>query len=189
MRSMTSTEAAWLRPLWLGLLVVAGAALTTAFACITPFAAFAVIGAISLSRWNAACLTVVLWLANQAVGYGVLHYPWNAKSLAWGVTIGAAAVIGTVAAHWTLGRVRSLITPMQALAAFVAAFGVYQLTLYVVAVSLLGGTGAFVPQIIGQVLLVNAVTLVGLYGLDQLVAIAGRAMSRRRTAPLPARFA
>jgi hypothetical protein len=189
MRPMISIEAAWLRLLWPGLLVAVGAALTTVFACIAPFAAFAVIGAISLSRWKAACLTAVLWLATQAVGYGVLRYPWNARSLAWGVTIGAGAVIGTLAAHWTLGRARSFRTLVQALLAFVAAFGVYQLTLYAVAVSVLGGTGAFVPRIVGQVLLVNAVTLVGLYGLNELVAIVGSAISRRRSDAFPARFA
>ena len=66
-------ETAWRRRFWLGLLIAASAALSMAFTCITPFAAFAVIGATSLSRWNAVGLTVVLWLANQAVGYGVLH--------------------------------------------------------------------------------------------------------------------
>jgi hypothetical protein len=119
----------------------------------------------------------------------VLHYPSNARSVAWGVTIGAGAVIGTVAAHGTLGHARSFRTPVQALVAFAAAFGVYQLTLYAVAVSVLGGTGAFVPRIVGQALLVNTVTLVGLYGLSQLVAIVGRAVSRCRTEAFPARFA
>ena len=51
-----------------------------------------------------------------------------------------------------------------------AAFTLYQLTLYAAAVSMLGGTEAFSAHIIGQVLLVNAVTLLGLVGLYQLIA-------------------
>jgi hypothetical protein len=182
-------EAAWLRRVWLGLLIAASAALSTVFTCITPFAAFAVIGATSLSRWSAVGLTVVLWLANQAVGYGVLHYPWNANSFAWGVAIGGAAVIGTLAAQWTVARLGAFRSAVQVLVAFGPAFALYQLTLYAVAVSILGGTGAFVPRIVGQVFLVNTVTLVGLYGLDQLLASA-RSLTRRRSASVsPARFA
>jgi AAA domain len=58
---------------------------------------------------------------------------------------------------------------LQTLGAFVLAFALYQLTLFVAAASLLGGTVAFAPRIIGQVLLVNSVALVGLYGLHRLL--------------------
>jgi hypothetical protein len=54
---------------------------------------------------------------------------------------------------------------------------------------MLGGTEAFSAPIIGQVLLANAVTLVGLVGLYQLIAGA-RVLSRRRRAHAsPARLA
>jgi ABC-type branched-subunit amino acid transport system permease subunit len=78
---------------------------------------------------------------------------------------------------------------VQALGAFVSAFALYQLTLYILAVSILGGTRAFAPPIIGQALLVNAVTLVALYGLNQLVAAAGLLSRRRRAHASPAPFA
>jgi hypothetical protein len=182
-------ETAWRRRFWLGLLIAASAALSMAFTCITPFAAFAVIGATSLSRGNAVGLTVVLWLANQAVGYGVLHYPWTARSFAWGVAIGGAAVMGTLAAHWTVARLGAFRSSVQALGAFVPAFALYQLTLYAVAVSILGGVGAFVPAIVGRVFLVNAVTLVCLHGLEQLVAAARYSAFRRRSEVAPARVA
>lgn len=188
MKQTTSSDVAWLHPLWLGLLIAASAALTTVYTCITPLAAFAGIAAATLSRHQALSCTVVVWLANQAVGFGVLNYPWTAKTFAWGVAIGGAAVTGTLAAQWTVGRLGSFRLPTQTLAAFGAAFALYQLTLYAVAVSLLGGTGAFAPRIIGQVLLVNAVTLVGLFGLNRVVA-AAVFLSRRRAYAFPARFA
>jgi len=188
-RHMTAIDAAWFRSLWLGLLIAASAALTTVYTCITPFAAFAVIAATTLSRRKALSCTVLVWLANQAVGFGVLNYPWTAKTFAWGVAIGGAAVIGTLAAQWTVRRLGSFRSPAQTVAAFVSAFALYQLTLYAVAVSMLGGTGAFVPRIIGQVLLVNAVTLVGLLGLNQLVTAAVFLSRRRRAHASPAHVA
>src|SRR5437899_8443875 len=112
---MTDRQIAWFRPLWLGLLIVGSAALTTGYTCITPFAAFAVIAATTLSRRDAVLLTVALWLTNQTVGFGVL----NAQTFAWGVAIGAAAVIGTLAAHWTVRRFGSFRAPAQTAMAFV----------------------------------------------------------------------
>ena len=178
-----------LRPIWFVPLIAASAALTTGYTCITPFAAFAVIAATTLSRGQALALTVAVWLANQAVGFGVLHYPWTVRTLAWGLAIGAAAILGTLAAQWTVARLGSVRTPIPALAGFVSAFVLYQLALYAVAVSILGGTSAFAPPIIGQVLLVNAVTFVGLFGLGQLVQTAGSLARRRREQASPARFA
>jgi hypothetical protein len=141
--------------------------------------AAAVIAAMTLTPRGALLCTVVVWLANQAVGFGVLHYPWAAPTFAWGLAIGGAAVVGTVAAQWSVRCLGAFRAPVQTVAAFAAAFAVHQLTLYAIAVSLLGGTGAFATRIIGQVFLVNAVTLVGLVGLHQLVVVAG-SFSRRR---------
>ncbi len=61
---MTDRQIAWFRPLWLGLLIVVSAALTTGYTCITPFAAFAVIAVTTLSRRDGAILTAALWLTN-----------------------------------------------------------------------------------------------------------------------------
>lgn len=189
MQSTTVNEDRWVKPLWLAVVIVASATLTTLFTCITAFAAFAVIAVGSLSCARAVLLTLAVWLANQAVGYGVLNYPWNIKSVAWGVAIGLAAVVGTLAAHRAMTGLRAFTSPVRILAAFVAAFALYQLVLYAAAVSVLGGTGTFTPRIVGQVLLVNAATLVGLYGLQHLITtIAGMAV-RRRAAAVPARFA
>jgi hypothetical protein len=72
---------------------------------------------------------------------------------------------------------------------FVAAFALYHLVLYAVAVSWLGGTGAFAPGIVAHVLLVTAVTLVGLLGLGQLVDVGASLVRPRRARTSPARFA
>jgi hypothetical protein len=105
------------------------------------------------------------------------------------LAIGIAAVAGTIAAHAAFSRLRSLGSPARGLVAFVAAFAIYQLALFAPAASVLGGVGTFTPRIVGQVLLVNAVTLVGLYGLDQLLGAVGALARRLREKGIPARFA
>jgi hypothetical protein len=106
-----------------------------------------------------------------------------------GLAIGAGAVIGTLAAYWTVRRLGSFHSLARTVAAFVAAFVFYQLSIYVAAMSMLGGTEAFSIQIISQVLVVNAVTLVGLLGLYQLIAGATSLSRRRRAREVPARLA
>ena len=185
---MTERPNVWFRPVWLGLLIAAIAALTTGYTCITPFAAFAVIAAITLPRRDAVILAVALWLTNQAVGFGVLNYPWTASTFAWGAAIGAAAVIATLTAHWAVRRLAALHIVARMAAGFAGAFVLYELALYVVAVSMLGGTEVFGPAVVGQVLFANAVTLVGLVALHQLVVVGAAILSHRRVQASPARL-
>lgn len=178
-----------LRLLWLGLLVAASATLTAVYTCITPFAAFGVLAATTLSRRDGLLLMIVLWLANQAVGFGVLGYPWRADTLGWGVAIGGAALIGTLAAQWAVERSGSSRSLGQTVAAFLSAFVGYQLGLYALAVPFLSVAGAFAPSIIGQVLAVNVGALIGLVGVSQLLAAVEGLLHRRRVQTSPARFA
>jgi hypothetical protein len=178
-----------LRPFWFAVLIAASAVLTTWYTCITPFAAFAVIAATTLTRRHAIVLTIAVWLANQAVGFGALNYPWTPKTFAWGIAIGGAAVLGVLAAQWTLGRLGSLRAPVPVIGGFAAAFALYQSALYAVAATLLGGTGAFAPAIVGHVLVINAIRFVGLLGLGQLVQAIGTLARRRRAQAAAARFA
>jgi len=65
----------------------------------------------------------------------------------------------------------------------------HQLTLYAAAAAWLGGTEMFAPGIVSQVLVINAVTLVGLFALRQVVAGAALLIRRRRAHASPARLA
>lgn len=189
MTQTTSTDAPWLAPLWLGLLIVTSAALTALYTCITPFATFAAITATLLSNRQALSCMVIVWLANQVVGFSVLSYPWTAKTVAWGMAIGGAAVLGMLAAQWVVGHLESFRSPIPTVAGFLSAFMVYQVMLSAVAASLLGGTDAFAPRVIGQVLLINAVTFAGLFGLSQVVAAAALLSRLRRGRAFPVRSA
>ena len=76
-------------PLFCLVLLMAACALASfAFACATPFAAFAVVAAAMLP-WRPALLVVTAaWLVNQAIGFGVLHYPLDRNTVLWGFGIG-----------------------------------------------------------------------------------------------------
>ena len=63
---------------WAGFLVAASAVGSLVFACATPFAAVAAVAAITLPLRPALAASVGVWLANQAVGYGLLAYPIDA---------------------------------------------------------------------------------------------------------------
>jgi hypothetical protein len=186
---MTERELVLFRPVWLGLLVAVSAAITVVFTCVTPFAAFAVIAAATVSRRDAVMLAVALWLTNQAVGFGFLHYPWTAAALAWGLALGAGAVVGALAALEIFRRLGSLRPLARNVCAFGAAFVLYQLTLLAAAVAWLGGTDMFAPRIVSQVLMINAVTLAGLFALRQVVTGAALLIRRRRAQASPARLA
>jgi len=161
---MSERDSAWFRPVWFGSLIVISAAITTVFTCVTPFAAFAVVAAATVSRRDAVMLAVALWLTNQAVGFGLLHYPWTASTFAWGAALGVAAATA-YSVNW-----------YSANEAANAAW--------------LGGVEMFAPAIVGQVLAINAVTLVGLFALRPLVAGAAALLGRRRRAHAsPARLA
>jgi hypothetical protein len=44
---------------------------------------FAAIAALSMPRKDALLLIGLVWLANQAVGFSVLHYPLTPNCFAW----------------------------------------------------------------------------------------------------------
>ena len=68
-----------------------------AFACATPFAAFAALAGAMLPLSAALPVVVAAWIINQAIGFGVLGYRVEMNTLLWGVGIGVAASIATVA--------------------------------------------------------------------------------------------
>jgi hypothetical protein len=72
-------------PLFCFLLLTAACALASfAFACATPFAAFAVVAAATLPLQSALLVTVAAWLVNQGSGFGLLHYPFDASTVSGG---------------------------------------------------------------------------------------------------------
>jgi len=168
--SVTSADnRPWLFP---ALLVAASAVGSLAFACVTPFAAFAVASAFALSPRTALLTIGAVWLANQLVGFAFLSYPWTLDTALWGLAIGAAALLATVLACVVM-RLWHLNIAIAVGMAAVVAFGAYEATLFLVSLSL-GGEEAFAPAIVGRLVLLNlgwGAALLGGYEILRYVGV------------------
>jgi hypothetical protein len=174
--------------LWMAVLVAASVAFTFGFACAVPFAAFGAATALTLKTRDAFLLTIALWLVNQIIGFGFLGYPWDGTTLLWGAVLGLVAVLSTAAARLASTRLAASTYAMTLIASFVAAFIVYEGSLYLVSAAWLGGTDAYAASTVASIAGLNALAFVGLLVLERLgrmlglVAVPSFAMARPRHA-------
>ncbi|PJG56722.1 hypothetical protein CVM73_04040 [Bradyrhizobium forestalis] len=152
------------------LLTVSCALASLAFACATPFAAFAVAAAAMLSLRPALLVVTGAWLVNQAIGFGVLHYPIDGSTIAWGFVIGAAALLSTVAASVVLRKLPQGRTPMMLAVPLVVAYAAYEIAL-LAATPFLGGEGAFTAAVVTRIGLTSAAWLAGLVAACEIVRL------------------
>ncbi len=162
----------WRRLVWIALLVTSSVAFSLGFACATPFAAFAAIAALTMTRREALLLVGLVWLANQAVGFSMLHYPWTPECLAWGVALGVVALLAALGSEWTAKRVAPL-GPLASAASFLAAFAVYEGLLFLISVLLQSGVTNYTAAIVGRIFAINAVAFIVLFLLTRLGVFAG----------------
>lgn len=141
--------------IWIGVLTLASVVLSGQFACATPFAALAALAALDIQRRDGLLLVGAVWLANQIVGFMFLNYPHELQAYGWGAAIGAAAVAAYLGARWT----HSVLAPVNALFAAVAAFAVgfvaYEAVLLAAGL-VLPGSGGFSAEIVQQIATINA---------------------------------
>jgi len=154
------------RFVWLGLMLAASMAFTFGFACAVPSAAFGAIAALTLPRREALLLTVALWLVNQVIGFGFLHYPWDGMTFLWGAILGGVAVLSTAAALSVI-TLRSLF--VSASSSFASAFIVYEGVLYLVSIPM-GATEDFTAAIVLRILEINAAGFAALLAAALLIA-------------------
>jgi hypothetical protein len=158
------------RSIWIVLIVASGTCLSPFFACVTPFAALATLAALKLGRSDAITAVGLVWLANQAIGYGTLGYPWTWGSVEWGLAIGASSELAILAAG-ALSTTRP--APLAVSLPFVAAFAAFESGLYLAGLVLPGGEGAFSASVVGHVFLINVITLYGLVAIYNLAMMLG----------------
>jgi hypothetical protein len=160
------------------LLTTACALASFVFACATPFAAFAVIAAAMLPLRSALPVMLGAWLVNQGIGFGALHYPVDASTLAWGAVIGAAALVATVAARLALAALRTAPATIAFAVALLGAYGAYELVL-LAATPALGGAASFTLPIVARLGLTSAAWLLGLVAVSEIVRLLTPLASRR----------
>ena len=161
------------RWLWILLLTAASVFVTLGMACATPFAALATLAALHMSRRDGLALIGIAWLADQAVGYGLLGYPRTTGSVAWGVVLGGAALLALIAARGLCDRLRTRGPVVAGAAAFGAAFVAYQAVLFAATAVLASGSEAFSLPTVGWVLRLNLLSLAGLLLLHRLAVWIG----------------
>jgi hypothetical protein len=155
--------------LWPAILAVAAVGGSLALTCVAPFAAFAVATAGTLRLGSALGTMAVIWLTNQAVGFGALGYPRTLNTVLWGMAMGAAAVVATLAASGVLGRFRVSGEWLRLPLAFGTAFVVYEMA--IMAVSFILGSGnVFAPALLGRLALIDAAWLGGLMFVHAIMA-------------------
>jgi hypothetical protein len=168
LESTATGQSGWRQHLWIAILVLASVAFTFGLACAAPLAAFAAAAALTMSRRNALYLVGAVWFANQAVGFGVLGYPWIANTIGWGVVMGIAGIAGMETARLVDARLGAASLPVRHGAGLLVAFAAYEVVLFAAAVTALGATEDFTPAIIGEMLAYNVIALMALYLLNQV---------------------
>lgn len=109
--------------LWILLLSAASVGTSWAFACAAPVAALAALAATRMSKRDGIALMLVAWVASQAVGFMIHHYPRDPKTLLWGVAIGTAGIASLVAAREACARFADRPVARLVLAFIAASFG------------------------------------------------------------------
>jgi hypothetical protein len=154
--ALVPLEAGWRRPVWPGALIALSLVFTLGFACVAPLAAFAAVGALTLGRRGAAGLILAVWLTSQFAGFAFLHYPLAFDAFAWGLALGCAALLATLAAQWVKGRLRNWNGIVKSGAAFLAACAAYEGALLAVAALSASGLQNFAPAVILRIFAINA---------------------------------
>lgn len=170
----------WRRPLWISLLVAASVAFTLGFACATPLAAFAALAALTMTRRDALLLIGLVWLANQSVGFGVLHYPWTEDCLAWGAGLGVVALLSVLGAEFVARRSIALNGILTLTLVFLVAFGVYEGLLFIASMTFQSGVEDYTAAIVGRIFAINAVAFLGLLAANWLSVSVGLVLEPRR---------
>jgi hypothetical protein len=167
------------RPLWMVSLVFLSAIFSLGFSCASPLAAFSAIGALTLRRSDALVVIGAVWLANQIVGFALLHYPLERAAFAWGAVLGATALVAMLAAQWVNARLAQRNRIPGSSAAFLAAFVTYEGVLWAISGMTANGLSNFAPAIVLRIFLINAAVFAALLFL-RAVASGGLAKEGAR---------
>lgn len=159
--------------LWIVLLTSASLATTLALACATPFAALAALAAVHMRRRDGIALMLLAWLASQLVGFLVLHYPHDVKTLCWGAGLGTAAIGAMLGAALSLRWTATTPVAVRLAVAYLAGFVAFKAVVLIWALFLGGVATTFNPAIIARQLSRDGAILIGLYLLYRVLIALG----------------
>jgi len=108
---------------WAATIALLSAVTSLALACAAPLAAVAAIGALAPRPRDGLWLATLAWAVNQAIGFGVLGYPTDPSTLAWGPAMLSAALVGVAIGRRAARTVPRVRQGIGAAAAGATAFG------------------------------------------------------------------
>jgi hypothetical protein len=167
------------------ILTVATVVASWALACATPFAGLAALAALFLPRRDAFVLIGVTWLANQAIGFGLLDYPLDWSTVRGGLNLGAAAFAGTAAAMAAHRALRQAGFTAAVIGTLAAAFVAYEGAVLVLSPWRTGSDFNLSTTL--YILYINGLAFAGLLVL-QNVALAVGLTVPRAVVPAPPRI-
>jgi hypothetical protein len=151
--------------LWILLLTLTSTATTLVLGCVMPFAALAALAALHLRQRDGLIVLLLAWAANQAVGFAVLGYPHEPRTLVWGLALATAAMGSGLGAYATLDAFPRLAGVARVAVAFVAAFIAYKAVILVWALFLGGVETTLSPFYASRQFVRDGAILIGLLGL------------------------
>jgi hypothetical protein len=157
--------------LWAATLIAATVLSSFALACAVPLAGFAAVAALTASRRQALLLTGAVWLTNQALGFLFLHYPTDPVTLFWGGALGVIALLSCESAGLLARRFPGF---AGGVAAFLAAFVVYESLVLAVTAATGPGVDHFTAPVVSRIFFVNLGAFVALLILKAAGAAATR---------------
>lgn len=168
----------WGRPVWFIALVAASVGFSLGFACAVPLAAFAAVAALTMPRAAALLLILAIVLANQCIGFTVLHYPLALETLGWAGGFALVGVLSVLAAGWVKDRSASAHPIRVSVMAFLVAFGVYEGVFFVITVASASGLEPYAAPVVLRIFAINATAFAGLCMARRIAASMGLAESQ-----------
>ncbi len=164
---------------WLGLLTAASVVLSLPFSCVAPFAALVALGGLNMERRDAFLLAAGVFIANQAVGFGILGYSFKTSTILWGIAMGIGALIAAWAALEAAHLTRAKAPALRIAFTFASAFIAWEAVMAVTRLFLSESGHVIDPNLTGRILAINAGCFVLLLGLQFLTERAGIAPHRK----------
>lgn len=161
--------------LWGLALVAVSVAFSLGLACAVPLAAFAAIAVLTGNRAEALFLIAAVFLTNQCIGFGLLHYPLTVDTFAWGGVLGLVSVAAVFGAEWARDRLSGMGRVLSACAVFLAAFALYEGLLFLATAISGSGFEAYTASVVARVFFINAAAFAGLLVLHRLAIAVGLA--------------
>ncbi|MEM9119428.1 MAG: hypothetical protein AAGD09_16345 [Cyanobacteria bacterium P01_F01_bin.56] len=93
-----------------------------------PLVAFAVISGLALPRRRAIAVAMLIWVINQAAGFGLRGYPFTMTALTWGALMGLGTLLVVTFASWRPGFAQTTWSGhgLWLAIALLVGFGLYQ---------------------------------------------------------------